>query len=266
MKNAPSFLIHEADVQCGRPAAGGTPGLRLLAGCTPAMLKGALSILDQAIVSGTSFLSAAIVGVMSTPSELGMFYLTLSIVQIATALQDSVIWSPYSVYCKRREEADLSGYSGSVCTFSLIFTAIITVMLSMSVAGLSVTFPSTLPPGIWAMIVAAPPILIRFAVRRFAFANLRVNSAIVLDALVAATQLGGLVVIGFTGELSLATIFAVMAGASGAACLGTLVFYRPNLQVRRDRLAHDWHTTGTRTGPLPVGRCVVLSWAIRRPS
>ena len=41
----------------------------------PSELQSLLSIFDQAIVSSTSFISAAIIGRLTTPDQLGLYYL-----------------------------------------------------------------------------------------------------------------------------------------------------------------------------------------------
>src|SRR5215510_5382266 len=80
----------------------------------PAVSQSMLSILDQAIVSGTSFVSAVIVGRMTTPDEIGLYYLVLSITLVAASVQDSAVWAPFLVYCKRRHGRELEEYSASV--------------------------------------------------------------------------------------------------------------------------------------------------------
>src|SRR6476660_3937841 len=80
----------------------------------PSLSQSLLSIIDQAIVSGTSFLSAAIIGHLTTPDELGMYYLVLSIAIVGAAIQDATVSAPYLVYCKQRHGRELEEYSGSV--------------------------------------------------------------------------------------------------------------------------------------------------------
>jgi O-antigen/teichoic acid export membrane protein len=81
---------------------------------------------------------------------------------------------------------------------------------------------------------------VRQGVRRFTFANLHVRSAIVLDAIVAAAQLGGLFLLGYFGRLSLVSIFAVMGAACALACVSTYLLDPPRVRVERDRLRSDW--------------------------
>ena len=66
----------------------------------PSAYKGLLSIFDQAIVSGTSFLTAAIMGRLTSPEELGLFVFILSVIRFASGVGSQVIIAPYVVYSK----------------------------------------------------------------------------------------------------------------------------------------------------------------------
>ncbi len=71
----------------------------------PTLSSGALSILDQAIVSGTSFVTAVIINRTVSAVEVGIYYVTLSIVIIALGVQENAIVAPYVIYSKRRQGA-----------------------------------------------------------------------------------------------------------------------------------------------------------------
>jgi O-antigen/teichoic acid export membrane protein len=96
-------------------------------------------------------------------------------------------------------------------------------------------------PGLWVLLGAVPLILLRQAIRRFAIANLHVRAAIALDIVVAVAQLGGFVVLGYFGSLSLAGIFAVMGVACGLACVGVYLIDPPTVRFVRGRFLPDWN-------------------------
>lgn len=207
----------------------------------PSASQSLLSIFDQAVVSGTSFLTAAIIGRLTAPDELGLYYLVLSIVIVGAAIQDSAVSAPYLVYCKRRQGRELAEYSGSVWIHLLAVCAISVVVLLAMIVVMSATNHTKILPGLWILLGAAPLILLRQGVRRFAFANLHVRSAIALDAVVAVVQLGGIALLGYLGWLSLAGIFAVMGGACGLACFGVYLLDPPKVRFVRDRFLPDWN-------------------------
>src|SRR5205807_1767920 len=85
----------------------------------PLAFTGLISIFDQAIFSGTSFLTAVLIGRATSPDELGMYYLILSIILVISGVQDQIIASPYDVYSKRRHGRELAEYNGSICAHHL---------------------------------------------------------------------------------------------------------------------------------------------------
>ena len=115
--------------------------LKALEAKFPAVSQSLLSIVDQAIVSGTSFVSAVIIGRMTTVDELGLYYLVLSITLVATAIQDSAVFAPFLVYSKRRHGRELEEYTGSVWIQLFLLRAISVVLLLAMILVLSATRP-----------------------------------------------------------------------------------------------------------------------------
>jgi len=206
----------------------------------PSASEGLLSIFDQAIVSGTGFTTAVIIGRMCSRDELGLYYVVLSIVLILTGIQEQLVAAPYTVYSKRRRGRQLAEYAGSTCWHHMVLTVLICAVLAVAIAILSATGRIAIVPGLWALLGAGPLLLLRDGIRRFNYAHLHVRSAIVLDATVAVAQLGGMVLLGYFGMLSLFSIYAVMGGAGGLACLGWFLLDPPRIRLNRDRLMSDW--------------------------
>jgi O-antigen/teichoic acid export membrane protein len=206
----------------------------------PSASKGLLSIFDQAIFSGTSFLTAALIGRATSPDQLGMYYLVLSIVLIISGVQEQLVAAPFVVYSKRRQGRDLAEYAGSMWAHYTIVTSIAMISILVAAAVLFATGQTKMLAGMWALLAAAPMILFRQWIRRFTFASLRLTSAIALDATVAVLQLSGLILLGHFGMLSLFRIYAVMGGACGLACLGWFFLDRPHLLFVRQRFLPDW--------------------------
>src|SRR5262245_51707925 len=100
-------------VEYGRAHESFIEALRTTVQRFPSATKGALSIFDQALVSGTSFLTAAIVGRLTTPDQLGLYYMVLSIVLTVSGIQEQLIGGPFMVLSKRRRGDDLVTYGGS---------------------------------------------------------------------------------------------------------------------------------------------------------
>ena len=225
------------------PAAG-TSRLHALPGRLRSASTGLFSIFDQAIVSGTGFVSAAIIGRMTSPDQLGLYYIMLTIILMAIGVQDQVVAAPYLVYAKRRRGRELWEYSGSMWFHHFLLTIAGTIGLVVAIAILTATGVLTIVPGLWALLFAGPLILLREDIRRYSFANLNVRSAAIVDAVVCVAQLGGLLVLGYLGRLSLEAIVGVMGAACALACVGWLWIERPRVRFKRVRFwpdfRHNW--------------------------
>jgi O-antigen/teichoic acid export membrane protein len=206
----------------------------------PLASKGLLSIFDQAIFSGTSFLTAVLIGRATSPGRLGTYYLVLSIVLVISSVQDQLISAPYVIYSKRRQGRDLAEYAGSIWAHHLAVTFAAMFGVLTAAVVLSITGESHIAPALWALLGIAPLLLIRQEIRRFTFANLDLKSAVLLDVAVALFQLAGLLLLSFFGWSSLFTIFGVMGGACGLASAGWYLFNRPAVRFVRARFMSDW--------------------------
>jgi O-antigen/teichoic acid export membrane protein len=204
------------------------------------LLQCALSISDQAIVSGTSFVTAIIVGRMTSAEDLGLYYLVLSIAMVASAVEESGVFLPYVVYGKRRTGIELEEYTGSVWAQMLLLCALSVVLLVAMILILTATGKTDVVPGLWALCIAGPLILIRNGIRRLAFARLHVWTAIALDAIVAVAQLGALLTLGYFGRLTVANIFIVMGGACAVASICTSLLDPQRMRFNPGRMLPDW--------------------------
>ncbi len=57
----------------------------------------ALALADQAVVSGTSFLTMVVVGRSTSASELGLYSIASSLLVASVTIQDSLISLPYTI-------------------------------------------------------------------------------------------------------------------------------------------------------------------------
>ena len=214
--------------------------LRLLARRFPALSHGLLSLTDQAIVSATSFATMVIIGRATSPDQFGLYYLILSIVFITVGVHEQMVATPYTVYSKRYQDGELARYTGSVWFHHVAVTALGVAILLAAIAGLSLSGAVRIVPGLWALLAAGPFILLREWVRRFAYANLQIVPAVMLDAVVAAAQLGGLLLLWRLQLLSIFSIFGVMGAACAIACLGWFLLDKPTARFERSQYWPDW--------------------------
>src|SRR6185369_10538805 len=211
----------------------------------PSASQGIISIFDQALVSGTSFLTAAIVGRCASPDQLGLYYLVLSAVLLVSGFHEQVISAPYMVLSKRRHGQELAEYGGSIWQYHFVLTVVAAGALVVGIIFCSATGNPTTLPALWALLGAGPLLLLRDGIRRFTFGNLQAKSVIALDATVATLQVGGLILLGYLGRLSLLSIFGVMAGACALACVGWYLLSPPDVQFNTKRFVVDWRHNWT---------------------
>ena len=220
----------------------------------PSLEKAALSIFDQAVYSGTTFVTAVIVGRSTSPSELGIYYLTLTIVMVLFGVHDNVVSGPYTIFSARKRGLELAEYTGSMWAHHLVLTAVgmlaIVLMIGLSVATGAVDFMA----GLWTLLLAGPLMLLREGIRRLSFARLRQSTAIALDITVSVLQIGGLASLWYLDRMSISGVFSVMGGACALASLGWFVLTpEPPRFVRyrfREDLRHNW----------AFAKWAVLSW------
>jgi O-antigen/teichoic acid export membrane protein len=207
---------------------------------SPRVSTGLLSIFDQAVVSGTSFLTAALIGRTTSQDQLGLYYVALSIVLIASGVLDQLVASPYAVYSKRRHGCDLDEYSGSMWAHHFAWTLIAIGGLLLAIFFGWAAGDISTRPVLWALLGAGPLMLLRDGIRRFAFANLRMSSVILFDVIVAIAQLGGLALLARWGRLSLLNIYLMMGAACGLAAMIWYLLDPPRVRFARERFLPDW--------------------------
>src|SRR6185369_2985824 len=148
--------------------------------------SGSLAIADQAVVSGTNFATSILLG-WSGKTELGIYYLALSLLVFLRGIQEQLITAPYLVYAHRRSGTAAEVYAGS----SLLHHLALGVLSSILVGGLLLAGIG--PPemkSIWILLLGIAPLyLLRDFARQMLFAQLNLRMALALDVLVAAIQL-----------------------------------------------------------------------------
>lgn len=206
-----------------------------------ALSKGALSVFDQAVVSGTSFLTTVFVGRACSQQDLGVFYLAMSIVLFVRAVQSDVVSAPYMIYCHRHRGRSLAKYSGSSLVHQLLLSMLtllgLTVLLGLSHGGLA---PAALLPTVQVMLGVVPFLLLREFIRNFAFSHLRMAVAVGMDLFVATVQLSSLAWLALSGELTVERVYLVMGVACALACSGWFIAKRPPLRFDPRRVWTDW--------------------------
>ncbi len=174
-----------------------------------------LGLIDQAVVSGTRFLTTVAVGRVCGADELGTYTLAFSLLLASVNAQDAFAMGPFVVYGSRQEGPRKSAYSGSV----LAQAVLLGLLAILALAGAAVAchwggWGGSLPPTIALLTGVVPLVLLQQFGRRYALAQLDVRTAFLVDAATASLHLTGLFLLVTTAKLSAFSIFAV----NGVAC------------------------------------------------
>lgn len=212
----------------------------------PVVRNGLLSVFDQAVVSGTSFVTSVMIGRLCGKEDLGVYYLALSVVLFIRGVQEQIISAPFAVFCHRRKKRDLSTYVGSVLLHqgALLTATVIGFALFAGLVGAGYG-PAGFAPVAWVLIAAAPLILLRESLRHLAFGRLSLKTAIGIDVAVAVLQLAGLVGLAWAGELTVGRAYLVMGTACGVAAVGWWLMRIERFTFDASQVLPDWKQNWT---------------------
>lgn len=203
--------------------------------------QGGLALCDQAIVSATSFATSVLVGRIAGPTDLALYSLAMTLLVIASTVQDSLILLPYTIHATRLDARERAIRAGS----SLILHLVAALSASSVLIGSAIVLRAGGLPGPYAglltlLAVVAPAWLLRDLGRRMLVAQLQLRSALNLDAGVAAVQLGTVAGIAFSGALSATTALALIGLACAVTTLAWLVRRRDGFRVQSGQTAAVW--------------------------
>lgn len=227
-------VVNQASRTAVRSPEGRWARLRVAASRRPSLL----TIADQTVVSGVSFLTTVLVGRLAGAEELGIYALGGSLVLAAGHLQESLVSLPYTIFGNRVEGRARAIQAGTAWTHHLGIAALAVVALASSALYLSTTSAGGLTAVVWMLTAAVPFILLRDFARRLAFADMNMDRALRLDVAVGGVQLlilGGLAVV---GQLSAMTAWL----AIGLACASVGIAWR---QRNGARLIRRWGAART---------------------
>ena len=224
-------------------------------------------LFNQGVVSVAGFATSVLIGRLA-PSELGVYYIGLSLVLFARGFQQQLVSTPYAIYLHRQEEENLPAYRGSCLVqefgFLIIASAYLFIQVLAVYAGWfsddSAGQPSDVLPSLIVLLVFMPVLLMRELVRHYCFAHSENTSVLGIDLAISVLQIVALLCFGYFEILSGATVWV----AIGIACVLSIGFwyfrYGPKIKLVRKRLKPDlkqnwsfgkWAVSGQFVGSLP---------------
>ena len=203
-------------------------------------------LFNQGVVSvaglATSFLIAG-----QSPSELGIYYIGLTLVLFARGFQQQLVSTPYTIYHHRQSESEMPGYRGSCLMneFGFIGLTLICLGLMIIAVGAGWIYSPEVLQTLFVLLFFVPAILMREVVRHYCFTHSRNTSVFGIDVAISALQISSLLIFGYFGILSGATGWL----AVGVACLLTIGFWYlrsgPAIEFQKERFTKDWKLNWT---------------------
>jgi O-antigen/teichoic acid export membrane protein len=205
---------------------------------SPLLRRSGLAVIDQAVVSGTSFATSVLLARWSSREELGVYYLALSVVYFARGVQEQLVSAPYMIYCGRKRTDELPMYAGSALVHMAV---LLTVMVGVISLGLLTGFASAgAEQALVLLLAAAPLMLVREFARQMSFAHLDLARATALDVAATLLQFSLLAGLLIAGQLTVSTTLAAIAISSGVATIGWLATSRQRMTARVAATVRDW--------------------------
>lgn len=202
--------------------------------------NGIVSVIDQALVSGKTFLTSVIVARACGKEELGFYVLGFSFIIFFTNLQNSFILSPYTVYRSKLNGETHSKYAGSTLVHQLVLTVI--SMVVIAIAALIFTLsngPRGLVHVLWVLAVAIFFIMLQEYARRICIARLKMKTAFLLDLFVAIIQIGGILLVLWMKILSPSMAYWVTCIACGSTALVWVIMMRKEFKFHLSAIISD---------------------------
>jgi O-antigen/teichoic acid export membrane protein len=199
--------------------------------------KSFVSVIDQIVVSGTSFITTILVGRSGGPEELANYALGFTLVIITFSVLDALIAMPYTIYAIRLEGAALARYRGAV----LLQCGLLSVLAAFLFTGWGMVISTSFGPGglasiLYVLSAAIPFYILKEFVKRCALAHLNLKLALQLDLCVGALQITCIAILSYGGLLSALTVFVTAGAANAIPALTWLTLSRNDFVVQRDQI------------------------------
>jgi O-antigen/teichoic acid export membrane protein len=151
-------------------------------------------------------------------------------------VQDALILLPYAIQRHRPSRTPAEHAGISLLHGGLLAAAATAALVLAAVGALALGADASLVWLILALVLTVPSTMLREFGRGYAFAHLQVAKALILDAAVAALQLGVLGWLGWTGRMSAVGACAALGGACALTGLVWLYYARSNFVIRADQV------------------------------
>ncbi len=196
-----------------------------------------MSMTDQAIVSGASFLMALAVGRLSSPGELGIYSVGMSLLMLLAGVQESLICIPYTVQSSVQYDKNAPERLGNALIQSVSFSILIISILIITACSIPVLGDRDQAAKIaWMLAPVVPCVLLREFARQNGFAHLRVARVLFLDAAAVTLQGSVMALLVLGGHIRASTAYIALCAGCGTAAAIWLFGMRQDIKIAASSL------------------------------
>lgn len=216
-------------------------------------LRAVLALADQVVVSGTNFVTMAMVARYCAQADVGLFHLAWTLVGFLRTAQERLLSAPYLVFVHQRDQKPKT-LLGSSLTHQAIFAmacVFLLVVLSQFLSGMGFLMA--------ALAASIPFILLRDHVRAICAAHFKYHVALTVDFVVCVVQIGGIWWLAHRGTLSIASVAVVLGIASLLPTIAWVLSKQQPFTFHRQSIAADWKQNWNYSFWLVAARTVGIS-------
>lgn len=200
-----------------RPLAAGAPPVEMTVAAS--LRSSAWAILDQALLSGSGFLLAALAARWLPDAEFGAFSVAFAVYMVVFFAHYALLVEPMLVLAARRHAGEREQYDRALLVFHAAFgLAGATFLLGCAVAAAAGSGPPALAHAFGAAALAAPFATLAQLARRMRYARGQPAAAALGSALLLGLTAAGLFLIRHLGLVTAPAVYAVFGVSSLLAC------------------------------------------------
>lgn len=203
--------------------------------------RGVLAVVDQGIVSAANFITSVVIGRLCGETDLGVYFLGISVFYFVRGMQEQILAGPYTVYSQRRSPEALPAYAGSILIHQAIFACLTMGGLAVAETVLKLGYgPQQFLRVVPILTATLPLLLLRDLLRQMTYATLSVRPALLLDILASMLQVLTFAALAACHSLNVVTVFAAMGAACGAAAVAWFITTGASVRVHWGEVGRDF--------------------------
>ena len=214
-----------------------------------------LALFGQGVASGANFLTNVMVAKYCLPmvsasnvaessvGTFGIYFLTMTILNLMAGVQEQLVSAPYTIYCQRHDRSDAASYAASSFVHQWIVALVMILIFWCYALVLDWTDQSAnLVVAAKFVLMVAPFFLLRMFFRKLLFAHFRFAAALTLDLVTACVQLSVIGTLVYLDKLTLFATLVVLAISSAVAVAIWAINFRPRLSFSGREVRQNWIT------------------------